>query len=91
MLVGTSNFFVGRQAMNGSDFVGRSNVLLTFNATTRRIMVPVDLIDDNLFEQEEDFNGVVTLISDSKRVTINPDNAVATIVFDESRQSIIIV
>ena len=78
--------FVGRIAMNGSDYVERSNVLLTFNATTRRIAVTVDLIDDNLFEQEEDFSGIVTLISDSQRVTISPDIALATIIFDESRQ-----
>ena len=78
--------FVGRIAVAGSDYEGRSNVLLTFNAATRRIEVPVNLTDDRVYEGEEDFGGTLTLVSDSPRVTINPDNAVATIEDDEGME-----
>ena len=77
------NYFVGRIAVAGSDHVGRSNVLLTFNAATRSIQVEVELIDDNVFERDEDFNGVLSLVSSSPSVTIGPDNALATIEDDE--------
>ena len=70
--------------MEGLDYVGQSNVLLTFNAGTRRLNVSVDLFGDSRYEREEDFNG--TLSSDSPRVTISPDNALATIVDDDSMQ-----
>ena len=66
------------------DYEGQSNVLLTFNATTRTIQVPVGLIDDNDFEGDEDFNGLLSLVSTLSRVIIAPDNAIATIVEDES-------
>ena len=69
--------------MNGSDYVGQSNVQLIFNASTRSIEVQVDLIDDSVHETAEDFNGTLTLVSDSERVTISPDNALATIEDDE--------
>ena len=75
---------VGRAAVAGSDYVGRSNVLLTFNAATRRLNVSVNLIDDSLSEREEAFNGNLTLVSDSQRVAIVQGSAVATIVDDDS-------
>ena len=79
--------FVGRTAaVNGSDYVGQSNVLLTFNSTTTSIEVSVNLVGNNVTEGEEDFNGILTLVSTSPRVTIGPDNALATIVDDESIQ-----
>ena len=71
--------------MDGLDYDGRSNVLLTFNAATRKLNVSVDLITDNIYEREEDFNGVLT--TSSPRVTISPGNALATIVDDESKRS----
>ena len=71
--------------MDGIDYDGRSNVLLTFNAATRRLNVSVDLRDDNIYENEEDFNGVLT--TSSPRVTISPDNALATIEDDEGMQN----
>ena len=71
--------FLGRIALGGSDYVGRSNLQLTIS---KSINVPVNLIDDNFFEGEEDFNGILTLIS-GENVTISPDNALATIVDDE--------
>ena len=58
-------------------------MLLTFNTTTRSFNVSVDLIDDNMYESEEDFNG--TLTSSLPRLTISPENALATIEDDESR------
>ena len=79
VFVCSPNLFVGRIAMNGSDFIGQSNVLLTFNAATRSIEIEVDLIDDLVFEGEEDFNGILTLVLDSPSVTIDPDNALASI------------
>ena len=80
-----SKMFEGRiAAVAGSDYVGRSNVLLTFNAATTRLNVSVSLIDDNLSEKEEAFNGNLTLVSDSQRVTIVQGSAVATIVDDDS-------
>ena len=75
---------VGQVAMNGSDYEGQSNVLLKFNAASKRIEIPVNLINDMVFEREEDFNGILTLVSDSPDVTIGPDNALATIENDES-------
>ena len=78
---------VGQVAMNGSDYVGQSNVLLTFNAAKRIIHIEVDLIDDSAFETDEDFNGAITLVSNSPRVTISPDNALATIEDDEGVQN----
>ena len=71
--------FLGRIALGGSDYVGQSNLQLTIS---KSINVPVNLIDDNFFEGEEDFNGILTLIS-GENVTISPDNALATIVDDE--------
>ena len=59
-------------------------MLLTFNATIRRIEVSVDVIDDSVFEGDEDFIGTLTLVSDSQRVAIDHGSAVATIVDDES-------
>ena len=47
-----------------------------------RVNVSVNLIDDNLIEGEEDFKGILTLIS-GENVTISPGNALATIVDDE--------
>ena len=76
--------FVSRIAVAGSDYVGRSNMLLTFNAATRSIEVPVNLIDDSVYEEEEDFSGTLTLASSSQRVTIVQGSALATIVDDDS-------
>ena len=77
----------GRIAVGGSDYVGRSNVLLTFNAATKNIEVPVSLSDDIMYEEEEDFSATLALFSDSQRVTIVQGSAVATIVDDESVQN----
>ena len=80
-----SKMFEGRiAAVAGSDYVEHSKVLLTFNAGTRRLNVSVNLIDDNLFEKEEHFNGNLTLVSDSQRVAIVQGSTVATIVDDDS-------
>ena len=62
-------------------------MLLTFNVATRSIAVPVNLTDDSVYEEEEDFSGTLTLVSNSPRVTIAPVNAVATIVDDEGMQN----
>ena len=85
---GAKNFKSHIAAVDGSDYVGRSNVLLTFNGTTRSIDVLVDLFDDNLFEGEIDFSGNLTLVADSQRVAIVQGSAVATIVDDEGEQNI---
>ena len=77
----------GRIALAGSDYVGRSNVLLTFNAATRSIEVSVSLNDDSVYEEKEDFSGTLALFSNSQRVTIVQGSAVATIVDDESVQN----
>ena len=71
----------GRIAVAGSDYVGQSNVRLTFNAATRSIDVSVNLIDDRVYEGEEDFVG--NLVTDSQRVAIVQGSAVATIVDNE--------
>ena len=65
--------------MDGPDYVGRYNVLLTFNASTRAVEVPVDLIDDFEFEGDEDFNAILTLVN-GERLTLSQDRAVATVV-----------
>ena len=78
---------VGHIAANGSDYVGQSNVLLTFNADTTRLNASVELIDDNTYEREEDFKGILTLVSTSPRVSIVTDTAVVTIEDDEGMQN----
>ena len=77
------NSFVGHIAVDGSDFVGQSNVPLTFIANTTSIVVPVNITDDSVYEGKEDFSGTLNLVSDSPRVTIGLSNAVATILDDE--------
>ena len=62
-------------------------MLLTFNVGTTRLNVSVELIDDNTYEREEDFNGTLTLVSASPRVSIVPDTAVVTIEDDEGMQN----
>ena len=54
-------------------------MLLTFNAITGTHEVPVDLLNDNEFEGDEDFNGILTLTS-GERVVVDPENAPVTIV-----------
>ena len=80
---GLNSFADHTAAVNGSDYVGQSNVLLTFNGTTARIVVPVNLTDDSVYEGEEDFSGTLNLVSDSPRGIVDPSNAVATILDDE--------
>ena len=58
-------------------------MLLTFNADTTSIEVPVNITDDSVYEGKEDFNGTLTLVSDSPRVIVDPSNAVVTILDDE--------
>ena len=53
-------------------------MLLTFNATTTTYEVPVDLLNDNDFERDEDFNGILMLTS-GERVLVDPGNALVTI------------
>ena len=83
-------FIIGRIAVAGSDYEGRSNVLLKFNSTAnfRMFQVQVSLIDDNDFTGNKEFNGTLTFVSSMERpsvpVIISPDNALATIVEDES-------
>ena len=43
----------------------------------------VDLINDRVYEGDEDFSGTLALVSDSPRVTIDPNNTEATILDDE--------
>ena len=62
-------------------------MLLTFNAATRSREVSVILRDDSVYEGEEDFRGILTLVSESPRVTISPDNAVATIEDNEGMKT----
>ena len=62
-------------------------MLLTFNATTRITHINVDLKNDNVFETDEDFSGILTLVYNSPRVTISPDNTLVTIEDDEGKQN----
>ena len=71
--------FVNHLAVDGSDYAGQSNVLLTFNASSRSREVPVNLTDDSVYEGDEDFSGTLTLESTSPRVTIDPEKVLATI------------
>ena len=82
----TVSIFLGRMAVAGSDYVGRSNVLLTFNAITRTNEVLVDLLNDSEFEGDEDFNGILTLTS-GERVVVDPENAPVTIVDNDGKYS----
>ena len=58
-------------------------MLLTFNADTTSIEVPVNITDDSVYEGEEDFSGTLNVVSDSLRVTVSQSNDVATILDDE--------
>ena len=64
-------------------------MLLTFNAETTNLNVSVNLTDDNTYEREEDFNGILTLVSTSPRVSISPDTAVATILDNEGKEKLL--
>ena len=66
-------------------------MLLTFNGNTTRIVVPVNLTDDSVYEGEEDLSGTLTLVSDSPRVIVDPSNAVATILEDKGMQTTFVV
>ena len=65
--------------MSGSDYIGRSNVAVTFSAGTLSVDIPVTLIEDSLNEGDEDFIATLTLVS-GERVIVTPNITTATIV-----------
>ena len=67
-----------------NDYTGISSLSLTFGPTTSSIHIPIDLINDNIFELTEMFNAALSFSGDQiPRVTLSPDSAQITIFDDD--------
>ena len=68
--------------MAGLDYTSIINMPIILSASMQSIEIPVDLNPDQLFENNETFQGILTIIS-GKRVSLSPGTADATIINDE--------
>ena len=72
--------------LDGNDYSGISNLLLTFNSITTVIDIPVTINDDNVYELTEMFNATISFPGDPlPRVTLSPESALISII-DEDGQ-----
>ena len=72
------------------DYVSTTQIL-TFSSTRRTVTVPVQTIDDGLFEGDEIFEGILSLPSaGSDRVTLRDFRAAATIEDNDSEKDFIL-
>ncbi len=60
-----------------ADFVSRSNVRLTFSPSVNSTTVTVDLINDGIVENREEFYG--NLSATDSAITLSPDAAIVSI------------
>ena len=68
---------------NGSDYQVKS-MLLTFGPTFTRTDIPVTIIDNNVYELAEEFNGILSFPGDPvPGVTLSPAATVVTILDDD--------
>ena len=72
--------------LDGNDYSGISNLLLTFNSITTVIDIPVTINDDNVYELTEMFSAAISFPGDPlPRVTLSPESALISII-DEDGQ-----
>ncbi len=68
--------------MAGMDYISVINMPIILSAGIQTINIPVELINDPIFENNEMFQGTLTIVS-GKRVSLSPGTANATIIEDE--------
>ncbi len=69
--------------MAGVDYTSVINMPIILSAGMQTIQIVVDLNNDPIFENNELFQGTLTIIS-GERVSLSPGTANATIIEDES-------
>ncbi len=69
-------------AMAGVDYISVINMPIILSAGMQTIEISVELINDTIFENNEMFQGTLTIIS-GERVSLSPGTANATIIEDE--------
>ena len=74
--------------MAGVDYTSIINMPIILRARMQSIDIPVDLINDPMFENNEMFQGTLTIIS-GERVSLSPGTADATIIEGITLRSII--
>ena len=66
----------------GLDYTAVLNREIVFNALTTTANVPVEILDDDIFENAEQFNGLLNAITLPSNVEIEPEVAVGVILED---------
>ncbi len=69
-------------AMGGLDYTSIINMPIILSAGMQSINIPVDLINDLMFENNEMFQAILTIVS-GERVSLSPGTADATIIEDD--------
>ncbi|XP_064387566.1 uncharacterized protein LOC135335869 isoform X2 [Halichondria panicea] len=69
-------------AFAGVDYISVINMQIILSAGMQSINIAVELINDTIFENNEMFQGILTIISE-ERVSLDPGTASATIIEDE--------
>ncbi len=69
-------------ALAGVDYISVINMPIILSAGMQSINISVDLNNDPIFENNEMFQGILTIIS-GERVSLSPGTADATIINDE--------
>ena len=68
--------------MAGLDYTSIINMPIILSAGMQSINISVELINDPIFENNEMFQGILTIIS-GERVSLSPGTANATIIEDD--------
>ncbi len=68
--------------MAGLDYTSIINMPIILSAGMQSINISVELINDPIFENNEMFQGILTIIS-GERVSLSPSTANATIIEDD--------
>ena len=76
----------------GSDYDEISGLLLAFGPGSTRLDVPVNIINDDVFEVTEDFSASLILVEGpADRVAVNPSRADVFILDDDGKHSLITI
>ncbi len=78
----TTHTHIDFAALAGLDYVSVINMPIILSASMQTIQISVDLNDDPIFENNEMFRGILTIIS-GEGVSLSPGTADATIIDDE--------
>ena len=69
---------------DGNDYNEVQSMLLTFGPASNHSEIPVTIIDSNVYELTEKFNGIISFPGDPvDRVTLSPNSADVTILDDD--------